>query len=183
MKSTLSTWHADHVNFGRLLDCLEGQLELFHDGGSPHYELMLDIMFYMTHYSDALHHPKEDLAFARIKAREPQANALVEALDEQHEELRRMGSELVVRLSDVFNGAVTTREDIAALAHDYVATFREHIAFEERKMLPTAARLLDAADWAAIDAAVRHFDDPLFGPNPEPRYATIERHLRQHMKA
>jgi hypothetical protein len=33
-------------------------------------------------------------------------------------------------------------------------------------MLPTAARLLDAADWAAIDAAVRHFDDPLFGPNP-----------------
>ena len=135
MKSTLSTWHADHVNFGRLLDCLEGQLELFHDGGSPHYELMLDIMYYMTHYSDALHHPKEDLAFARIKAREPQANALVEALDEQHEELRRMGSELVVRLSDVFNGAVTTRTTrvIASIA---VAMFVAELG--DKTMLATA---------------------------------------------
>jgi len=183
MKSTLINWHAEHVNFGRLLDCLEAQLVLFHDGGTPHYELMLDIMFYMTHYPDVLHHPKEDLAFALIKEREPQAAPVVDALDEQHEELRRLGCELVVRLSDVFNGAVTTRMDIAELAHDYVETFREHIAFEERKMLPMAARLLDADDWASIDAAVRHFDDPLFGHNPEPRYAAIERHLRQQLKA
>jgi hypothetical protein len=32
---------------------------------------MLDIMFYMTHYPTLLHHPKEDLAFARIAARSP----------------------------------------------------------------------------------------------------------------
>ena len=183
MASTLSKWHADHVNFGRLLDCLETQILVLHDGGTPHYELMLDIMFYMTHYPDVLHHPKEDAAFARINARDPQVRPIVEALDAQHEDLRRMGAALVISLSDVFNGAIAPRMDVAGLAHDYVATFREHIAFEERKMLPLAARLLDASDWEAIDDAVRHMDDPLFGHNPEPRYATIARHLRQQAKA
>jgi hemerythrin-like domain-containing protein len=52
-------WHADHVNFGRLLNLLEGELRRLHDDRSPDYELMLDIMYYMTHYSDVLHHPKE----------------------------------------------------------------------------------------------------------------------------
>jgi hemerythrin-like domain-containing protein len=63
--------HAEHANFDMLLELLEGQLDLFHDGKSPDYALMLDIMFYMTHYPDAFHHPREDLAFARIGEREP----------------------------------------------------------------------------------------------------------------
>ena len=67
MPDTLALWHAEHVNFTRLLNLLDDQLSLFHDGGSPDYALMLDIMFYMTHYSDVLHHPKEDLVFAKIK--------------------------------------------------------------------------------------------------------------------
>ena len=179
MASTLAKWHTEHVNFVKLLDCLDAQLELFHDGGTVHYELMLDIMFYMTHYPDVLHHPKEDMAFARIKAREPEAGAIVDELDLQHEDLRRMGAELVVRLSDIFNGAISERSVVEMLARDYIATFRQHINFEEQRMLPMAARLLDADDWAAIDAAVRHIDDPLFGRNPEPRYAAIERHLEK----
>ena len=184
MASTLAKWHTEHVNFGRLLDCLEAQLDLFHEGeGTPHYELMLDVMFYMTHYPDVIHHPKEDLAFELIRARDPQVAAIVDALDQQHEDLRRMGAELVVHLSDIFNGAIASREAVETLARDYVATFREHIGFEERKMLPMAARLLDDKDWAEIDAAVRHIDDPLFGHNPEPRYRTIERHLERQAQA
>ena len=70
MNTTLATWHTDHANFARLLDLLEAQLDLFHRGETPHYELMLDIMFYMTHYPDVLHHPKEDMAFTRIRERE-----------------------------------------------------------------------------------------------------------------
>ena len=65
MSDTIALWHAEHVNFAKLLDLLEGQLDLFHKGESPDYELMLDIMFYMKHYPDVLHHPKEDLAFCK----------------------------------------------------------------------------------------------------------------------
>jgi len=140
-------------------------------------------MFYMTNYADVVHHPKEDLAFARIKACAPQVAGIVEELDVQHEVLRRMGAALVVQLSDIFNGAIASRMEVETLARDYIATFREHIAFEERKILPMAAQLLVAADWEAIDAALRHTDDPLFRQDPEPRYALIVRHLTEGAQA
>jgi len=74
MSDTLSRWHAEHANFSKLLDLLERQVASFHDGGSPDYELMLEIMYYMTHYPDVLHHPKEDLVFASWTARSCRAS-------------------------------------------------------------------------------------------------------------
>jgi hemerythrin-like domain-containing protein len=183
MSATLAQWHEEHVNFAKLLDFLEAQLDLFHDGDTPHYELMLDIMFYMTHYPDVIHHPKEDLAFARMKSREPRLAAVIEELDRQHIDLHGMGGELVARLSDVVNGTITSRESVETLARDYIATFRHHMNFEENRVLPMAARMLTSGDWAAIDAEITHVDDPLFGENPEPRYATIEQQLEQQARA
>src|SRR5438046_4647146 len=94
MHKTLPLWRAEHVNSTRLLDLLGDQLEVFHAGGVPRYELMLDIMYYMTHYSDVLHHPKEDLAFAEIKARNkeiaPQVDALIERSEEHTSELQSL---------------------------------------------------------------------------------------------
>ena len=179
MSATLAQWHTEHVNFAKLLDCLEAQLDLFHDGGTPHYELMLDIMFYMTHYPDALHHPKEDLALERMRARDPGVGAIADELDIQHEDLHHMGAELVLRLSNIVNDGITPRDELEIPARDYIATFREHMIFEERRVLPMAARLLGDSDWAAIDSALRHVEDPLFGSNPEARYAAIERHLER----
>lgn len=182
MSATLAQWHIEHVNFARLLASLEAELDRFHEGETPHYELMLDIMFYMTHYPDAVHHPKEDLAFALMKSREPRLGPIVEELDCQHETLHATGGELVERLGDIVNGSIASRESVELLARDYIATFRQHMSFEESRMLPIAARLLNDDDWAAIDAEIRHVDDPLFGPNPEPRYATIEEHLERQVR-
>ena len=179
MSATLAQWHAEHVNFAKLLDCLEAQLDLFHDGATPDYDLMLDVMFYMTHYPDVLHHPKEDLALARMRACDPDIGAIADELDLQHEDLHRMGAELVGRLSDIANDGIATRDSVETPARDYIATFREHMNFEERRVLPVAARLLRDSDWAAIDAELRGVEDPLFGRNPEPRYAAIERHLER----
>ena len=180
--SRISKWHDEHVNFARLLDFLEGQLDIFHDGSTPHYELMLDVMFYMTHYPDAVHHPKEDLAFARMKEREPQLASIVDELDRQHVDLHAMGRRLVEQLTDIVNGSIASRQSVEMLARDYISTFRLHIKFEERRVLPMAARLLRDCDWKEIDALVQDIDDPLFGTDPEPRYAAVGRHLEQQAR-
>ena len=57
MTEPISAWHADHVNFARLLDLLERQLAAFHAGEQPDYALMLDIVHYLRHYPDRFHHP------------------------------------------------------------------------------------------------------------------------------
>ena len=177
MPDTLALWHAEHVNFAKLLNLLEGQLSLFHGGKSPDYELMLNIMFYMTHYSDVLHHPKEDLVFAKIRERDQRVAATVDALATQHTHLHRSGQELVRQLDDVVNGAVASRASVEAVARDYVGTLRTHMRIEESEILPLAHSLLTFDDWRAIHAAVEHIEDPLFGRHPEARYVALHRQI------
>ncbi len=183
MSDSIALWHAEHANFATLLDVLERELDLFHKGESPDYELMLDIMFYMTHYPDVLHHPKEDLAFARIKEREVDAGPIVDELSEQHARLKESGDALVHALDDIVNGSITSREHVETPGRAYVADFRSHMQREETAILPLAAKLLRASDWTAIDAVIRHIEDPLFGKNGEERYAGLRRQIAREAQA
>ena len=182
MSDPIALWHAEHTNFTTLLDLLEDQLDRFHRGEPPDYELMLDIMFYMTHYPDVLHHPKEDLAFAKLAEREPTTRPTVDGLTEQHGRLKRDGNALVVALDDIVNGSITSREHIEAPGRAYIAAFRSHMDTEEAEILPLAAKLLHDEDWAAIGAAMLQIDDPLFGKNSEARYATLRRHIARRAR-
>ena len=177
MPTTLALWHAEHVNFARLLNVLDGQLMLFHGGRSPDYELMLNIMFYMTHYSDVLHHPKEDLVFAKIREREKAVAGTVDELAAQHARLHDAGRELVRQLDDIVNGTISSREAVEAVARDYVGTLRSHMRLEEDEILPLADELLTPRDWKAIHAAIEHLEDPLFGKHPEARYVALHRQI------
>jgi hemerythrin-like domain-containing protein len=177
MTNTIAVWHAEHVNFARLLDILEGQLDRFHTGEGPNYELMLDIMFYMTHYSDLLHHPREDLAFARIKERDATAADLVDDLVRQHAQIKAWGEELHTELDGVVNGSILTREEVEVPGRKYIANLRNHIRAEETKVLPLAARLLREDDWAWIDVTIAHVDDPLFGGGAVQRYAALRNEI------
>jgi len=179
----ISLWHAEHLNFVTLLDLFEAELDRFSRGKAPDYELMLDIMFYMTHYPDVLHHPKEDLAFARIAARNAAVQPLVEALGREHALLKREGDALVIALDDIVNGAITSRHHVEGPARAYIATFRRHIDAEEANVLPLAAGLLDPDDWAAIDGALQKLDDPLFGKPRDERYAALRRRIARDSKA
>jgi len=179
MSMTLALWHADHVNFGRLLNLLENQLVIFHDGDSPDYTLMLDIIYYMTRYSDVVHHPKEDCVFEIIKSRELRTTTQVDELCAQHTALGRAASDLARDLDDIVNGSITARESVETKARDYVRLFREHMRMEETQMLPLAARLLTEKDWAGVDERVRHLEDPLFGPNTEARFVALRDESRR----
>jgi hemerythrin-like domain-containing protein len=183
MPDTLALWHAEHVNFAKLLNLLESQLSLFRGGKSPDYELMLNIMFYMTHYSDVLHHPKEDLVFAKIKERDQRVAATVDELATQHAHLHKSGQELVRQLDDILNDLISSRESVEAIARDYVGSLRTHMQIEEEEILPLADTLLTTRDWSAIHAAVDHIEDPLFGKHPEGRYFALHQQISRQARA
>ena len=84
MGNVISKLRTEHVNFRKLLDLLEVQLDLFHRGESPDYQLMTDILDYMTHYPDVFHHPKEDVIFSRLLERDSSIAQSVEELARQH---------------------------------------------------------------------------------------------------
>src|SRR5688500_14287310 len=66
MAAPIAPWHEEHVYFGQLLELLQREVLVFHTGARPNYELMSDIVSYLRDYGDQFHHPREDVAFARL---------------------------------------------------------------------------------------------------------------------
>ena len=183
MSDPIALWQEEHFNFAMVLDLLKDELDLFHRGKKPDYEMMLDIMFYMTHYPDVLHHPREDLAFARLLELDPSSRPVVDDLAEQHVRLKDFGEALVRSLESIVNGSITARDQVEVPGRAYIAEFRNHMLKEEKVILPLAAKLLSEGDWAAIAAAIRHIDDPLFGPKGQKRYASLRQQIAREARA
>src|SRR4249920_3012723 len=112
MGSLVSNWRAEHRAFGALLGLLEQQLEQFHRGETPNYEMMLDIVDYMIDYADRFHHPGEDVVFAIVAERVPATRGSVQNLTREHSEILENSRELTRRLEGAIRGAVTLRSTI-----------------------------------------------------------------------
>jgi hemerythrin-like domain-containing protein len=159
MVNPVTAWHSDHVRFTRLLDMLEKEVSLFHSGEQPNYELMRDIVLWLRHYADGVHHPREDAAFERLVQRDPGLRLPVNRLLQEHRIIAHAGESLLTRLDDAANGGFAPRADLEAAAATFLAYYRSHMATEESTVLPRAAELLQDADWAAVAAVVPKNDE------------------------
>jgi hemerythrin-like domain-containing protein len=179
MSDNISRWRQDHRNFGELLDFLVQQLDLFHAADAPNYELMRDVLHYMTHYCDLFHHRREDLIFATLKQRNPTIAQVVDSLADEHATLRDAGQQLLAHLDGIVDGdLVVARDVVEASGRAYIDTLRQHMTIEETKLFGPASAL-PAADWAAIAAAMPDRDDPLFGKVVEAHYNALCRRVRR----
>ncbi len=183
MNDPLAVWHEEHGKFAKLLNLLEGQLNLFHRSQTPNYALMLDIMCYMTHYPDLLHHPREDCAFEMVKKRDPSLAGLVDELMEEHVVAVQNSAQLVADLDSVVNGAILPRENVETPGREYIAHFRHHMAREEADLFPIVAKTLGPSDWKEIDASVKPAADPLFGSNAVHDYEVLRREIFREANA
>ena len=170
-------WHTEHVYFGRLLGVLQHELDRFHRGERPDYELMLDVVGYLRDYTDQYHHPREDVAFVRLARRCPDLSLELARLGQEHRVLARAEETLRAHLEAILVGALVERSVVEVAAATYLVYYGNHIAKEEELVLPRAAELLTAADWQAVRSAVAPAADPLFGKRPEARFKALRRRI------
>jgi hemerythrin-like domain-containing protein len=173
----VKAWHDEHAYFQRLLMLLQKQVDVFHGGDRPNYELMLDIVSYLREYSDRVHHPREDVAFARLAQKLPELALPLERLKQEHRVIANAGEALKELLTEILDDAVVPRADVEMAAATYLVYYGNHIAKEEEDVLASAARALGPEDWAAIRSAVPAVKDPLFGDAPEERYRNLRRQI------
>lgn len=174
--SPADAWHAEHVYFGKLLRLLQREVDVFHAGERPNYELMLDVISYLRDFADLFHHPREDVAFARLARRCPELELALARLRQEHGVIAQAGETLRRLLTEVVDGALIKRADLEMAAAMYLVYYGNHIAKEEEDVVDRAAQLLSAEDWEAVRAAVPAQRDPLFGDTPDQRYRAL-RHL------
>jgi hemerythrin-like domain-containing protein len=166
-------WHRDHVRFAELLDFLEAQMDAFHGGGDPNYDLIRDAVFYLQHYAGRFHHPCEDVAFARLLARDPKMELSINRLLQEHRVIAVAGDQLRKQFDAISGEVVAERATVEAAAATYLVSYRHHLAQEEANVLPRAAELLTEEDWSAVAAAVPPGLDPLFGDDVEARFREL----------
>jgi hemerythrin-like domain-containing protein len=171
MAEPLAVWHAEHINFARLLDLLDTQVAAFHRGDRPNYDLMGNIIYYLRSFADRFHHPREDVAFGRLVERDPDMQLVINRLLQEHRVIATAGDEFFNRLNEVAGDIMTPRATVEAAAATYLVYYRHHIATEEREIMPRAAQLLTQGDWAAVEATVP--PDPLFGDVVEARFQEL----------
>ena len=182
MADLIALWHAEHARFARLLEVLEEQLAQFENDGNPLYGLMLDIVSYLKEQSDRFHHPREDAAFECMVRHDPTLRLPVNRLLQEHRAIAVAGDELTTHLNEVIVENVVERATLESAVALYLSYYRHHLATEENEILPRAASLMTAQDWASVGRAVAPGADPLFGATPEERYRELREFLdaREH---
>jgi len=173
----IKAWQDEHAYFRRLLALLQKQVDVFHGGERPNYELMLDIVTYLREYSDRVHHPREDVAFARLAQKAPELALSLERLKQEHRVMANAGDALKELLAEILDDAVVPRAEVEMAAATYLVYYDSHIAKEEEDVIARAARALGPEDWVAVKSAVPSVKDPLFGEVPEERYRKLRRQI------
>ncbi len=126
----LTELRQDHRNMARLLKPVERESNNIYEGDEPDYELIHDVMHYMTVYPDAVHHPKEDRLYAELKTARPDLAAGFERITIDHRSISEAGIRLREDLISINAGSFLTRKSVVANALRYVNMLRDHMQWE-----------------------------------------------------
>lgn len=179
MNNAIEIIQRDHVNLDRVLSVLEtavGDLasNLAPDQTKLDLEPLYLAIYYIRVFPDRYHHPIEErILFGALRARCPETAELIERLEGQHADGKRLIDTLDETLKAFDSGFPEGFEELRAAVGVYVDFQRQHISLEERELIPAAREHLRSEDWGAINRAFGTDSDPLFGANMETGFLAL----------
>jgi len=116
---------------------------------------------FLRDFTGRLHHPKEEqYLFAKLQIHNSEINELLDELRLQHVQ----EGKLLAQAQDTLD-TTAIGDDSGPLSEKiklYAKHLWNHMATEEREVLPMARNLLTAADWAELNDAFSGHTDPRF---------------------
>jgi len=161
MIETLIGLQNDHRNLARLANLLASRAALPAQPDRMALALLVDAVYYLTHYPDIHHHPREDALAAWLQQQGALPQATVATLTEQHATLAVQGRDLLRDLESLMRAETETWPGLAPRLRAYAELLRLNMATEEADLLPIAfAEMLDAGS-VPLDLAASDIGDPL----------------------
>jgi len=152
----------DHRNMSIVLELLDGVVQQASAGKDPDFELVSEIMRYMTVYPDAVHHPKEDIIYERLQTERPDLADGLEDVPGDHHKIAELGSELRNDVEAIIAGAAVRREKLVADMTRYIKHLRNHMAWEEDDLFERVETMLDSEPLEFDVSTYEHIKDPVF---------------------
>jgi hemerythrin-like domain-containing protein len=154
------------------------------DGTLPDFDVLRAMLFYVDEFPERLHHTKESaLLFPRIRARVPALGPVLDRLERDHEQGEHAIRDLAHGLLAFEVMGESRRAAFEQMLERYVRGYLDHMAVEEREILPAAQQHLTAGDWGELDAAFAANRDPLTGHEPEEEYLALFHKISMSAKA
>lgn len=174
LPDAIVTLSDEHRYLGLLLETLEEQLGATELTAAGDFFLIQDIVHYMHEYTDAVHHPTEDLMFDKLVQRNPDRARDVAHLRKDHDAMHKETAS-IQKLLDAAAKRKTPKaaEAVRAATDKYIGRLRQHIHFEETELFPAAIQCLASRDWHAIEISLEARQDPLFGPTVQRDYRVL----------
>jgi hemerythrin-like domain-containing protein len=181
VEQLMSGLRSDHRNMVMLLDLLEAEINRLATSGEPDYDLVRDIMLYVTEYLDVVHHPKEDIVYRHLKSLRPEIHTDLERIETDHQYIEESGLKLRNSIEAISMGANLNRDDLIENFHHYSDQLREHMYWEETKLFSVADELQHFGDWSEVVLKNNEISDPLFGSRVERKYGRILARIQQRV--
>jgi len=166
-RQLLSELREDHRNMALVLSVLEASVEVAATGGDPDFELIGQIMHYMTVYPDAVHHPKEDVVYTELQEQRPDLADGLDDVREDHIQIAVLGNTLRDDVEAIVAGAAVRREQFVLDALKYVERLRKHMYWEERDLFIRIDTMLGTESHAVEVGNLLRIKDPVFAPDVE----------------
>jgi len=152
----------DHRNMSIVLSLLEEAVEEASAGDDPDFELVEEIMRYMTVYPDAVHHPKEDIVYGQLRSKRPDLAGGLDDVPGDHADIATLGSNLRDEVEAIVAGAAVRRDKFIEDAGGYVQRLRNHMLWEESDLFTRIDKMIDADPQGFNVEAFDHIKDPVF---------------------
>ena len=169
----------DHHNMRLLLDLIEREATLIYDDRSPDWDLLFDIMHYMTVYPDAVHHPKEDRLYAELRAVRPDMTAGFQRISVDHREIAEAGRKIRDGVEAISAGNMVDRKEIVADTLRYVNNLRSHMQWEELDLFRRCLTMAREGHQFLTREPDPHQHDPLFGEKVAKSFENLYRQIRR----
>jgi len=149
----------------------------------PDFDALQAMLFYIDEFPEKLHHPKESrLLFPKLRGRDAHTDAVLDRLERDHargeQAIRELEHALLgFRMMSATDQCEARRRDFEASMKQYVDFYLDHMHVEETEILPLAETMLDAGEWAELDAAFQMNRDPLAGHEADEAYRPLFRKI------
>lgn len=181
--NVLGELRQDHKNMSLLLDILEREANRLFDGEETDFDLLHDIMEYMTVYPDAVHHPKEDRIYAELKLARPELTTGFDRITLDHRNIEELGTKLRDELATLVAGGTISSKSVVADALRYVNTLRGHMQWEELDLFRRVEDMVAEGHDLIEATTLLQESDPVFGPAVEKRFAPLVDRVRERAAA
>jgi hemerythrin-like domain-containing protein len=133
------------------------------DGGQRNFKHFRALLHYIDAYPEKRHHPKEEtFIFATLRRRTSAADRVLDELEQQHQRTEDQVARLHERFETFEAGETGGLAGFANAVDQYAETMWQHMAMEEKVLLPLARDHLTEEDWAAIADAFKENGDPAY---------------------